>query len=108
MKIRLSFVSNSSSSSFVVILPDNFNIDDLDLSKHVSDYSSEDDLRLSLMKLIKDGEIYGESGDSHVCAVAEVLEDFIAAEFRETSYDQMLLLDNKKVKAVINKKRKKK
>jgi hypothetical protein len=70
MKIRNGFVSNSSSSSFVVMLPDNF-VDNVDYDEILNNYGEDfplDDLKNMLTSFVSDGgmwkeEIYNYEGD---------------------------------------------
>jgi len=65
MKIRTAFVSNSSSSSYVVLFPKNFDINSIDISsfqqRNYFDGSDEEvmeKLREAYNQLISNGEVY--------------------------------------------------
>ena len=79
MKIRNGFVSNSSSSSFVVLIPNGFKITDL-VKDEGEDYTYGEDLELpyseyceKLQKMVDDGgayqddELYGELEEIFYC-----------------------------------------
>jgi len=60
MKIRNGFVSNSSSSSYLIVLPDNYKIDKdklFELSK-LNHYNIDDETIIELEKALRDGELY--------------------------------------------------
>ena len=62
MKIRNGFVSNSSSSSFVLLLPENF-IEGVDYDKIVQDYSEEfpvEKFKELLTRFVADGGMWDE------------------------------------------------
>jgi len=78
MKIRNGFVSNSSSSSFVVILPKNFDPDSIDYSKYDNlgeiKKSENNAIAKELKKLIKRGEMNDEEMQ-YACVISECLQE---------------------------------
>ena len=106
MKVRNSFVSNSSSSSFIVLFPPSFNPDTVDLAKHKADDEvDEDELRQGLKKLIGDGEYWAEESYGIYYALCEVIRPYTIASM-ETGPDagQIVLADRQKVEKVLNEK----
>lgn len=107
MKIRAGFVSNSSSSSFVVVLPENF-IEKIDFDK-ITDGDDEfplDNFKSLLNDLVRDGgmcdeEIYGydEDGDfdfgDHL---HDLLDPYIIASFEGGPDDgQIVVADRNEI-----------
>ena len=83
MKIRQGFVSNSSSSSFVVLLPENFDVNSIDYSEFQDqlDYHETDakSVKVALDELIKNGYIWDERY-SEKAVLEEVLRPYVIAE----------------------------
>ena len=84
MKIRLGFVSNSSSSSYIVAIPDNFKIDDKELNEWaenmLQDYRKIKTIdkaikciKDNLNELKNDGNLYSNDTPGF-CAIQEILE----------------------------------
>ncbi len=93
MKIRQGFVSNSSSSSFVVLLPDKF-----DASK-----IKEDTVREAVENIIAGDTIYEYDNYDLFNAVVEALGNNIIATIEGgPEAGQILQADSKKVRKVIN------
>ena len=81
MKIRNGFVSNSSSSSFMVLLPDNFTLSDGDIEKAIENYPYElevtvEDVQHSFKKLIDKGVLYEEDDNDSIIVLSEVLNEY--------------------------------
>lgn len=73
MKIRTGFVSNSSSSSYVVFIPDDF---DLDYSLYEEDDDTNVDTLKSMVKDLKNGQgIFQQDGYSEYYIIQEELRD---------------------------------
>jgi len=105
MKIRNGFVSNSSSSSFVICLPENFDINSIDFEKASQRkycQKTPDQLRKTIEKLINDkGMDQYDGGD--IYSASDILKDYIIASM-ETGPDagQIILVDVNKVKKIVN------
>lgn len=111
MKIRTGFVSNSSSSSFVVLLPENF-IETIDFDK-VTDGDEDfplDEFKRMLNDLIKVGDIWVdgiydeyETDDRDFYDILDnLLEPYVIASM-ETSSDagQIVVADRDAVKKIL-------
>lgn len=104
MKIRNGFVSNSSSSSFIVLLPDNFSKEDLDFSKaNVDDDEiTKEDVYKTFEELKNDKVIYEYDRYEEMRVLSQMLEDFIVVEISGGSDDGLMeLINNKKVKKIL-------
>lgn len=111
MKLRNGFVSNSSSSSFVVLLPEDF-IETLNFDE-ITDGDDDfplDDFKALLDKLIKeDGiwseEIYDFDKDDYEFEdiLNNLLEPYVIATI-DTSSDagQIVVADSKKIKKILD------
>lgn len=109
MKVRNGFVSNSSSSSFIMLIPKNFNIDDYDFSSNQKtlDYNdtNEEEVKTLFKKLQKEEYLDGYDGDNYY-ALTEIFNDLVIASI-ETGPDDghVTLLSDKeieKIKKLIN------
>lgn len=105
MKIRKGFVSNSSSSSFVICLPENFDINSIDFesaSQRKYCDSSPEKLRKLIEKLVKQKCLCRYDGDNLYDA-KEVLKDYVIASIEGGPDDgQIVLVDVNKVKKIVN------
>jgi uncharacterized protein YeeX (DUF496 family) len=107
MKIRTGFVSNSSSSSFVVLLPKDWEPTDKELLKNMADFIDE---KLALeevkkaIKSLKNGGSISEQEDHVEFRVLEALipDDYIVTSFDVSSGDgEIQGLDVAKVKKIL-------
>jgi len=74
MKIRTGFVSNSSSSSFVVLLPDNYKLPEITEKMCKWTDSDPNEIRKKILEGISDGKIH-EYDDAEVFEIASELFD---------------------------------
>lgn len=116
MKLRNGFVSNSSSSSYVVLLPENFNVNEIDLTKFdfEDDWRSEGEeidfegIKNTLNELINDKEIWQE-GTPNYYNVLQIVDDYVIAQVYVSSEGGTIsLADRGKVMSIITKNRKEK
>lgn len=94
MKIRNGFVSNSSSSSFIVTIPENFIITDKIIKKLDYDDAEPEEIKAIIEKFIEDGDIssyeedyYDRDEDEKICSYdviyalySKVLKDYTICE----------------------------
>lgn len=101
MKIRTGFVSNSSSSSYIVMFPDNFKIEDFNFEKYkekinevfndwdLDSYSKEQyqaEIERLILGLASDTEyIYQDGADWQFELLSEILEDYTIAMIDSSS-----------------------
>ena len=123
MKVRNGFVSNSSSTSFVILLPENFDLEkDIDwksiqksLFEYSDDVAKEDRIpkaKALVAKFIKEGYLSDDSNDYYgddemdrpdISTLTNALKKYIVHEI-ETGADNpssVSLLNNKKVKKIL-------
>ena len=110
MKVRNGFVSNSSSSSFVVLLPENF-LDTVDYEK-IRDGDEDfpiDALKQLLENLVKDeclymNDVYDADAEDYELdeVIDEIMEPYVIAEF-DTGPDEgsIVVADREKVKTIL-------
>jgi len=116
MKIRQGFVSNSSSSSFVLLLPKNFdadkyvdNMEDVEINGIIREYDMEDknELKEIFNKLVKDAYIYGEDNYKAFNVCSDVLKEFIVTEVEggpdESSISLLSEKERERLKNLLNK-----
>jgi len=118
MKIRKGFVSNSSSSSFVILLPENF-LDIVDYKKITDEYEDFplDGFKELLKRLVDDGGFYNEEiydyskkyDKNHEYDFFDNLNDVISAYVIATveggpDDGQIVVADSKKITELLNKK----
>jgi len=98
MKTRNGFVSNSSSSSFVVLLPDDFDINDKNetMKKGVIELFHE---------LLQHGQIWQEGNYAAYQVLEEILDPYIIAGIDGPSdAGQIVLADKNKIKGILKRK----
>ncbi len=109
MKMRKGFVSNSSSSSFVILLPEKFSIDDIDWSKYnmfINDETTKEEsikiVKESIKKIIQEKRLFEYGNYDSFNIIPEIFSDFIIAEIECGSDEgQIVLVDRDKVKKLI-------
>ena len=107
MKIRHQFVSNSSSTSFVVLLPENFCPETVDLTgvkEQMSEYEvDEDGVREGLRSLISNDQLWEEECYDSWFVISELLSDYRLAGI-DTGPDAgvISLADRSAVKKVLD------
>ncbi len=107
MKIRNGFVSNSSSSSFIILLPESFDISTIDFQAKIdkcryADEATIENVKKVVEKLLKEHQIYDEECYREIDVVHEIFKDYIL-ESIDTGPDEgsMTLVDVKKVKKIL-------
>ncbi len=107
MKTRTGFVSNSSSTSFVVVLPKGFDPNTIDLKPFQwlldEQETTEDNVRDVLFKLVNDKNIWAEENYSAYGVIEGMMENNIIAQF-ETGPDsgQIIVADVDNIKRILN------
>ena len=101
MKIRSGFVSNSSSSSFIILLPDAFDVDKVDLSR--AEDADEDEVKDAIRNLINGETIWEYDNYPIFNAITEVLGKYIIGGSEGgPEAGQISIADMKKVRAIVN------
>lgn len=111
MKIRAGFVSNSSSSSFVVVLPENF-VESVDYDKITKDYEDFplDNFKRLLNDLVNDKCMYDEEiydyDKNHRYEFMDILRNlikpYVIAEVDGSSDDgKIVVADREQIKKVL-------
>ena len=97
MKIRIDFVSNSSSASYVILWPKNFDYTIMDLSGFSSGSSEIESEMISALNVLADSCVLFASdvGDSDLFeSLIECLEDYAIAKIESGAEDpQIVLID---------------
>jgi hypothetical protein len=107
MKIRNGFVSNSSSSSFIILLPDNFDINSIDFDAEVKKnnyYECEgEDVKKTMTKLIKKKYLFEQEDGYDECSmIEEIFNEYIIAQVDGGPDEgQIILADNIQVKKIL-------
>ena len=105
MKIRTGFVSNSSSSSFVVLLPKNFEADTYQLTANDIDAMqdiTEDECKIALRKLTTDGHFYEADEPNAFCVLSFIVKPYTIIEIDGGSDRGVIVLaDRDKIEALL-------
>jgi hypothetical protein len=108
VKIRKGFVSNSSSSSFVVLIPKSFDINNVDWNschKEMEIYSESTikGIKAAFTSLLENKTVTNyEYGDNEVVLEC-VLKDYILADFESGSEDgKIVLAEEEKIRRILN------
>ena len=86
MKIRNGFVSNSSSSSYIVLLPKNFqlNLDAPAVKSKIEEYeTSPERVTSAFRNLTRDGDFWKESGWAEFDVLIQALNHYIIAQVEQ-------------------------
>lgn len=107
MKIRRGFVSNSSSSSFVILLPIKFDINNVDFNQYwdIMDECeiNKDGVIEVFNKLVSEKSLWEEDNQGGCDVLKEIFEKYIVATIECGPDDgQLILADRDKVKEIIN------
>jgi len=117
MKIRNGFVSNSSSSSFVILLPENF-LDEVEYDKITDGYDNFplDDFKGLLKKLVDEGGIYDDDVYEYSKVYDKnreydfydnlnvILKPYVIADLEGGPDEgQIIVADSKKINKILNK-----
>jgi len=100
MKVRNGFVSNSSSSSFIMLIPESFNIDEFDFTPYqkklgYNDTNEEEVIKL-FKKLQKQKSLW--HGDNYD-VITEIFDEFVITSVETSSEDGGVdILSNKSIK----------
>ena len=102
MRIRNGFVSNSSSSSFVVIIPKNFELPKIDYET-LDEFSVNEEDVINAFNRLKNGDMIFEEDDDGVFNILEdILSDFILHEFSTSGGEGFIeMADIQKVKELL-------
>jgi hypothetical protein len=78
MKIRNGFVSNSSSSSFLIVLPDDYTIDKNEVKLLMNEYELEDieEVIKNINNFINEGEIYEYDDYNYFSIMSELFRNY--------------------------------
>jgi hypothetical protein len=97
MKIRSGFVSNSSSSSFILLLPKNFDVETQDYSSFENPIKAKNCLK----KLIKDNQLWQDGNYDVYHDLTTFLKDYIITSI-DTGPDEgtINLLNNRDVEKI--------
>ena len=103
MKVRLGFVSNSSSSSFIVLIPNNFDIQTIDLEKYKNEYhySKNEDIIKAFRKLKRTGS-YCED-DDYMCfnILGNILEEFLVCDSYINTSNEIVSINKNKINKIL-------
>lgn len=106
MKIRNGFISNSSSSSYVILLPASFNIDSIDLDRYRDEIEDNDiddiDVINGFRDLLSNKSLH-EQDNRAIFVLQEILEPYIIVTISSGPDDEQLILaDRDKIKELMN------
>lgn len=105
MKIRRGFVSNSSSSSYVVFIPDKFDIEKIEINEeNLDEYeTTKEKVIQAYNRLINEGEVWAEeSGYGAVDVLEIILKDFIVGQYSSgPESEKIVMVDKEKIKELM-------
>ena len=103
MKVRAGFVSNSSSSSFIVLIPNNFDIQTINFEKYKNEYcySENEDIIKAFRKLKRTGS-YCE-GDDYMCfnILGNILEEFLVCDSYINTSNEIVSINKNKINKIL-------
>ena len=104
MKIRNGFVSNSSSSSFIVIIPDSFDINTVDISDYTDEYKvTKASIKKGFKELKKDSTLYEDDDYDVFYVLTQILGDYIVAQIESGSgLGEIINLDRNEIMKVLS------
>jgi hypothetical protein len=108
MKTRKGFVSNSSSTSFVVLIPKSFNINsvDWDLCRKEMEIYSESTIKgvkAAYNSLLKNKAVTNYEYGDNEAMLEYVLKDYILVDFESGSEDgKIVLAEEEKIRRILN------
>lgn len=104
MKMRQGFVSNSSSSSFVVLLPAGFTITDISAAEVAYSEASKEQVEEALFELLNEGTVWNEEDRNFANILSEVLKKYIIAKFESGPEGcKIILADEPKARKILEK-----
>ena len=98
MKVRNGFVSNSSSSSFIMLIPENFNVDEFDFTPHQNkfDDTDEENVKRTFKKMVDQGYLYADENWKNYYPIREIFTEFVIGQVETGPDEGAIQILNKK------------